>query len=63
MARKTKLQTNREFLESSGSAYVATLKRYVVMTSPVAGEFYYLGRAGAIRRGKTVRDSIPVRLS
>lgn len=34
--------------------------KYLVYTSAVTGTKYYIGKAGALRRGKTIAGSIPV---
>jgi hypothetical protein len=39
---------------------LAKTRKYTVMVGPDSPYRYFVGRAGALRRGSTVYDSIPV---
>lgn len=36
----------------------ATTRKYRVFTGRTEGQFYFVGKAGALRRGRTVTDSV-----
>lgn len=63
MAKKTLKQRNLEYLEANGwSVSSSRVSRYLVLTKPGVKYRYFLGNAGAVRRGRTVTGSLSVKL-
>lgn len=48
-------------LEGRGERIVKRTFRYIVYSRNHGGGFYYLGRSGALRIGRTIADSVPAR--
>lgn len=64
MPQKTKTQMNEEFLVRKGYRRVADYpsRKKIVFETKVEGVFYFLGGLGSVRRGRTIGDSVPVKL-
>lgn len=62
--RKTMKQRNLESLQARGWNIDNTTRvtKYTVLSNPGESDHYYLGNAGAVRRGRTVSESISVKL-
>ena len=60
----TMQQRHIEFLRSHSWSVdqMAVTRKYVVMTKPGREQRYFLGPNGAVRRGRTIAGSVPVRL-
>lgn len=62
--KKTLKQRNLELLQSIGWTVDTSTRvtKYTVLSKPGANYHYYLGNAGAVRRGRTVAESVSVKL-
>lgn len=65
MKKNTIKQQNLEFLQSRGWTVdtETRVSRYIVLSKSGIDDHYYLGNAGAVRRGRTVSGSISVKLN
>lgn len=62
--KKTIKQRNLEFLQSNGWSinHNSRTSKYVELIKPGVDYSYFLGKSGAVRRGRNVSSTISVRL-